>query len=87
MVDISLWSVYTSVLQRKNLDFLLVRNVLEKLCKIISTKDIGDEQDQFMSVFWTASGRFVPAALTFIRNARNSPELWKSSRQITALLQ
>jgi len=87
MKNLCLWSVYSSVLQRRNLDFHLVRDVLQKLCGIISTNQIGDEEEQFMSAFWAASGRFVTAALASIHNARNCLELWRSSNQMSALLQ
>jgi len=87
MKDMCLWSVYSSVLQERNLDFELLQKLMQHLCQTINNNQMTAEEEQLMTIFWAASEKFVPAALTSIRHIRNTPELCKSSSQFSALLQ
>lgn len=85
VTDVCSWSVYSTALHKRILDFTLLFTLFQRLRKAFNYGKLPEEE--LVDMFWAASDSFTEAALSVIRHFRNNPEINTSSHQISSLLE
>ena len=66
--DVCLWSVYSNVLQKRNVDFGVVYAILQRLEIFLRDERL---TGRLLEIFWTSARRFVDGAFVHIRHVRD----------------
>lgn len=85
VADVCSWSVYSSALHKRILDFTVLLPLIQRLRKALKKGKLSDEE--LVNMFWTATDSFIEAALTAICNVRKNYELNTKPQQLSALLE
>lgn len=85
VIENCVWSVYAAALSKRKLDFVLLLDLVQRLCKAIGNKDLVD--DEQLNVFWSAAANFTEAAVSTIRNSIGNTESALHPEQLSALFQ